>query len=736
MASEFLSRLSNIQGSMFRNTIQAKALELVNNKVESTKSIVDTAASEMALLRGSASMKSIDEQIDELSKRPEVISGTEDIADLSKRAAMLSEVIAQKESAEGEIYDKVTMSLGVVGGDSATRALNAIARQQDKTNKELDSKIDAIDLQVKRQSVYTSAVLNTKQLKQIELDEEHSRLVDIAYESFLADPDYIELQDLHIEKSNRQGLEAYETAKSALIEKHFGNLSPAEKGMTRKILEDAFGVANLYSGKFASGKTGPQSQEELIDLRSGENTLKEWTAMLKMAGGLEVVKNIVQDPDQYTPEAVGMDSDFYNALRGIFVNPTGGPSRYDVVAREVMAQKDLSKTVNLQQELRKKAEESGSVIPPGLDMPLYVNADPGARDYLVFNGGSARFDLLTGPESAANRQKEIDLALGENRSATFERTITGGKEVVSTPKMFSMTGGFPSGFSTHTAIDDTGELANWQKVTNAWQALKNDKIPDELQQTSSGRPGAWEPGFEDLAKQRRAIYASRKDPVTSKYMPYVEPVAKLKSNVDFSKSAENAEGMLPWEPAIVGASSKHDLPQDQLRSIIHHESAYGNPNAKSYTNVKGLAQITGDTLSDIVNKWKLVPEGWTEDMIKKNPEMQVYAGAAYLDYMRDTTFKNLSGEQQSDAMMLGYNAGPKRVLEFMEYGIFNLIRTLDVSNTNKTSYDTLMSMRKDFNTKYGSKYTEKTWDEKIGYLSRVDNDYKRDFVTIQGNTNG
>lgn len=722
MPDEFLSRLAGIQGKgMFSGSIQAKGQAVETAGITAATNVMNQAAQEIAILSGSAEMKTTDEKIEELSKMPDVMKSSKDAQMLTERVARLQEAVEEKREVFSDVYRRASASLLGIGGETATRGANIIARQQDLTNKELDSKIDEINLQVGRQAAYDSAVINDKKLLQIEADEEHSRLTNIGMESFLADPAYQELQDTYFDKANKKELERYEALKSALIEKHFGPLKQTENGMTRKILEDSFGVANLYSGKYGKNRPGPQDPESMNKLKIATEYVKTTTALIAQAGGIDDVMRAIRTPKEYWVQG-GLDKEgkeplikqgsmLHNRLIEALGGKPGQSTLYDKAMRDIATFKpEFGKMKNIQNEIRKSVwDESTAVVPPILDVPTWAPEDPDLNDVIIFNGSSLLGHVTYDPMKVESHRESLREALAD--PATFGR--------VKEPE-----GVFPKEYyySIGRLSPDVGgkvaELVAYQKITNAARALAKDGVTKDEQAE-----------FDQQRSLRDKEYASRKDPVTGKPMNYIEPVAGVRSNVDLEKSNLPAiKSMMRWEPTIVGASSQYELKQDTLRSVIHHESGYGNEFAVSDTDVQGLAQITGDTLEDIVNTFKLTPRDWSVADIRKDPKKTVYAGASYLKYIEGIFVDaGLRDEDKLDtATVLGYNAGPDRAMQMYRYGLLDFIK-VGIADPKIHTY--LQDQRKPFNKEYGLNITPKRWNEMIKFPSTVNRDYNRDFVT-------
>jgi len=110
-----------------------------------------------------------------------------------------------------------------------------------------------------------------------------------------------------------------------------------------------------------------------------------------------------------------------------------------------------------------------------------------------------------------------------------------------------------------------------------------------------------------------------------------------------------ADDLPPLHKTIVRAARKWHLDPSLLMAVIHQESRF-NPDAVSVTGVRGLMQMTGDTLTELG---------------VQNPDDArevIFAGARYLDMLR-TQFVDL-GYGPEDAMLLAlasFNVGQGHV---------------------------------------------------------------------------
>lgn len=110
----------------------------------------------------------------------------------------------------------------------------------------------------------------------------------------------------------------------------------------------------------------------------------------------------------------------------------------------------------------------------------------------------------------------------------------------------------------------------------------------------------------------------------------------------------------PLRKTIVRAARKWHLDPSLLMAVIHQESRF-NPDAVSVTGVRGLMQMTGDTLTELGVR---NPD---------DPREVIFAGARYLDMLRSQFVERGYGPE--DAMLLAlasFNVGQGHVQDAIE----------------------------------------------------------------------
>jgi len=659
MPNEFLRRIASVQGAgLFSNDIKAKAEEMVVNKERMATRTINNTAKELDLLAGSADMKGVDARVEDLRNHPTVISSTKGIAEMAAKANEITNLITKKKEKYDAVYNSAIMSLGAIGGNEATRALNLIARKQGLTNKGLDKIASEIDLQVRRQKAYTGAVISNEQLLSIEDNKDHKRLVSIATESLLGNVSYQTLTSMALDRTSPKDLDYYENNKDRLINQEYEKLK--DQGVTRKMIEDAFGVANIYTGKFRKG-IKPTSPREDISYKDSLNNLKIYSELIKEAGCMKEIQNMLSQKEYAPPKGFEPGSAKRQYLEDILIGKDGAGGLYDKNFQTVlMYNPNAMKFRNIQDELRMKADEKGRIIPPEIDAKistLQVPVDGDLSNIYMFNGIVALDKSPTyDPFNAEKVRNEVDSVITDK--GTYLRPED-------KPVSQSMYGGMYGGTfdAPIPGAQSPKDYADWQKVVQTYDALKNDAIPDN-QQTAE---------FTKLSGQRKELYKERGTPFNNDYK------TPLLSNMNYDKANKSALIIRDLEPEIVKYADKNNISQDLIRSVFYHEGR-GDSNAKSPTGVRGHAQVTEDTFNDM-KKYGRISSGYSYSDYLKDPIIQSEAGAAYLGYVKDYLLEKLpenSGikttEELNDLIRLGYNAGPSRSLQYYEFGILPLLR--------------------------------------------------------------
>ncbi len=110
----------------------------------------------------------------------------------------------------------------------------------------------------------------------------------------------------------------------------------------------------------------------------------------------------------------------------------------------------------------------------------------------------------------------------------------------------------------------------------------------------------------------------------------------------------------PWGPYIVQASSRFNVPQPWIRTVIKQESggrqyAHGQP-ITSDAGAMGLMQLMPATYGELATRFGLGPDPY-------EPHDNIMAGTGYI--------KDLYGQFGAPTFLAAYNAGPHRVQMYL-----------------------------------------------------------------------
>lgn len=104
------------------------------------------------------------------------------------------------------------------------------------------------------------------------------------------------------------------------------------------------------------------------------------------------------------------------------------------------------------------------------------------------------------------------------------------------------------------------------------------------------------------------------------------------------------EALPQWQDLFVKYAHKNQIPWTLLAAVAYQESKWDNE-ARSYTGVRGLMQITTSTAEHL----------GIED--RSDPEQSIEGGAYYLKYLYKKTPKNLSTYERWAQALAAYNIG-------------------------------------------------------------------------------
>ncbi|WP_295901867.1 membrane-bound lytic murein transglycosylase MltF [uncultured Bdellovibrio sp.] len=154
------------------------------------------------------------------------------------------------------------------------------------------------------------------------------------------------------------------------------------------------------------------------------------------------------------------------------------------------------------------------------------------------------------------------------------------------------------------------------------------------------------PDNQDLLRLMQSWYqqASREDEVMRVLDRYKTYLAQLNKR-DIAKFFKKIRSTLPiYKDAFKEAAEEHHLPWQLVASVAYQESHW-NPDARSFTGVRGLMQLTTDTADHV----------GIED--RTDPLQSIWGGSKYLRYLLDKTPTNLNPKDRLALALAAYNIG-------------------------------------------------------------------------------
>ncbi|WP_374075614.1 membrane-bound lytic murein transglycosylase MltF [Bdellovibrio bacteriovorus] len=154
------------------------------------------------------------------------------------------------------------------------------------------------------------------------------------------------------------------------------------------------------------------------------------------------------------------------------------------------------------------------------------------------------------------------------------------------------------------------------------------------------------PDNQDLLRLMQSWYqqASREDEVMrilDRYKTYLSQLDKR----DIAKFFKKIRSTLPtYKQAFKDAADEHRLPWQLVASVAYQESHW-NPDARSFTGVRGLMQLTTDTADHV----------GIED--RTDPMQSIWGGSKYLRYLLDKTPTHLNPKDRLALALAAYNIG-------------------------------------------------------------------------------
>ncbi|MFS4459420.1 membrane-bound lytic murein transglycosylase MltF [Bdellovibrio sp. HCB2-146] len=154
------------------------------------------------------------------------------------------------------------------------------------------------------------------------------------------------------------------------------------------------------------------------------------------------------------------------------------------------------------------------------------------------------------------------------------------------------------------------------------------------------------PHNSDLLMLMQSWYqqASREDEIMRVLDRYKAYLAQLDKR-DIYQFLKRTRTVLPqYKKAFKEASSEHNLPWQLVASVAYQESHW-NPEARSFTGVRGLMQLTSDTADHL----------GVED--RTDPLQSIWGGSKYLRYLLDKMPTYINGKDRLALALAAYNVG-------------------------------------------------------------------------------
>ncbi len=138
--------------------------------------------------------------------------------------------------------------------------------------------------------------------------------------------------------------------------------------------------------------------------------------------------------------------------------------------------------------------------------------------------------------------------------------------------------------------------------------------------------------------------ASRHDEILRVVSRYKDPITELDRG-DLKRFRTNIVATLPtYKKMFTDAAREHQLPWQLVAAVAYQESHW-NPDARSFTGVRGLMQLTSDTAAHL----------GIED--RTDPLQSIRGGSKYLRYLIDKTPRSINSKDRLALALASYNIG-------------------------------------------------------------------------------
>jgi membrane-bound lytic murein transglycosylase F len=145
----------------------------------------------------------------------------------------------------------------------------------------------------------------------------------------------------------------------------------------------------------------------------------------------------------------------------------------------------------------------------------------------------------------------------------------------------------------------------------------------------------------------RAARSGSLHQIRDRYKNYLDEL-KLNDQTDFLKFF--AERFQPYEKAIKKYSFRNNIPWQLVAAVAFQES-HLDPEAQSWTGVRGLMQLTEETAEHV----------GIDD--RKDPEQSILGGSKYLHMLLERQPKNISDRERLALALATYNVGPAHMID-------------------------------------------------------------------------
>lgn len=273
----------------------------------------------------------------------------------------------------------------------------------------------------------------------------------------------------------------------------------------------------------------------------------------------------------------------------------------------------------------------------------------------------------------------------------------------------------------------TDKSSNSCFLTDVRLAQKNNLAKPSLKivwTSKKSQSVAWVTRY-DLKELNQLIYSwfqglVRKNQI-AKFWDQYEAFEFKMSFIEQRRFQKDISQKLPkWKTLFEKSAQKNNIPWTLLAAVAYQESKW-DEDARSYTGVRGLMQITTKTAEHL----------GIED--RKDPAQSIEGGAFYLKYMYDKTSKNLTPYERWAQALAAYNMGWAHLRDAR-----HLAAKLNKDSQRWLQFKTILPLLEDdhylpelaFGTARGEETVEFV-DQVFGYTEVLNNSFTRRLLTSQ-----